>query len=140
MCTGPFYRNSQISFAQVTDGLSNTVFIGEHTSISDKTWVGVVPGSYSCPRNAARFPFTSCDNGATYVLCHSGPAANEPGIIHAPSFPTCHVCQMYAPWGSGGGYVLMGDGSVRYFPTTVNLNVWAAMSTCSRGEVVTFHD
>src|SRR5437763_6921857 len=29
----------------ITDGLSNTVFVGEHSSVlSNKTWVGVVPG------------------------------------------------------------------------------------------------
>jgi prepilin-type N-terminal cleavage/methylation domain-containing protein len=139
VATGPMYRNSRVRFADVTDGLSNSIFVGEHTTISDKTWVGVVPGSFSCPRDSSRFPFTACDHGATYVLCHSGPAMDEPGIIHGPSFPTCHVCQMYAPWTAGGGHILMGDGSVRYVATTVNLDVWAAMSSCALGEVVS-HD
>ena len=132
---GPLFRNSRVRIAEVTDGLSNTVFVGEHSTISDKTWVGVVPGSYSCPKDPLRFPFTECDHGSTYVLCHSGPAIDEPGIIHSPSFPTCHVCQMYAPWSGGGGYVLLGDGSVRYIATTINLDTWAAMSSCARGEV-----
>lgn len=135
ICSGPLYRNSRIRIAEVTDGLSNTVFVGEHTTISDKTWVGVVPGSSSCPRDPNRFPFTECDRAATYVLCHSGPSADEPGIVHAPSFPTCHVCQMYAPWSGGGGNVLMGDGSVRFVATTINLDTWAAMSSCAKGEV-----
>jgi prepilin-type N-terminal cleavage/methylation domain-containing protein len=135
LASGPLYRNSRVRMAEVTDGLSNTVFVGEHTTISDKTWVGVVPGSFSCPKDPLRFPFTQCDHGATYVLCHSGPAEDEPGIIHSPSFPTCHVCQMYAPWSGGGGYVLLGDGSVRYIATTVNLDTWAAMSSCAKSEV-----
>jgi len=139
LASGPLYRNSRVRIAEVTDGLSNTVFVGEHTTISDKTWVGVVPGSFSCPKDPLRFPFTECDHGATYVLCHSGPAADEPGIIHPPSFPTCHVCQMYAPWNGGGGYVLLGDGSVRFIATTINLNTWAAMSSCGYGEVFS-HD
>jgi prepilin-type N-terminal cleavage/methylation domain-containing protein len=136
LASGPLYRNSRVRIAEVTDGLSNTVFVGEHSTISDKTWVGVVPGSFSCPRDPQRFPFTECDHGSTYVLCHSGPAADEPGIIHSPSFPTCHVCQMYAPWSGGGGYILLGDGSVRYVATTINLDTWAAMSSCAKGEVV----
>ena len=135
IANGPLYRNSRVRMAEVTDGLSNTVFVGEHTTISDKTWVGVVPGSYSCPLDPSRFPFTECDHAATYVLCHSGPATDEPGVVHAPSFPTCHVCQMYAPWSGGGGNVLLGDGSVRYVPTTINLNTWAAMNSCAMGEV-----
>ena len=32
---GPFYRNSRLSVAGVTDGLSNTIFIGEHTARID---------------------------------------------------------------------------------------------------------
>ena len=136
VASGPFYRNSKTRLAEITDGLSHTVFIGEHTTISDKTWVGVVPSSESCPRDPQRFPFTTCDAAATFVLCHAGPAANEPGIIHPPSFPTCHVCQMYAPWAAGGGFVLIGDGSVRFVATEVNLDAWAAMCSVRGGEVV----
>ncbi len=131
---GPFYRNSKTRIAAVVDGLSNTAFVGEHTTISDKTWVGVVPGAEVCPNDPFRYPFTACDAAATLVLCHSGPAATEPGVVHPPSFPTCHVCQMYAPW--QGGNVLLGDGSVRFVPTSVNLNTWAALSSIHGGEVV----
>lgn len=133
VATGPFYRNSKVRMADVLDGLSNTAFIGEHTTISDKTWVGVVPGAEVCPIDPSRFPFTTCDRAATLVLCHSGPAASEPGIIHPPSFPTCHVCQMYAPW--QGGNVLFGDGSVRFIPVSVNLNTWAALSSINSGDI-----
>ncbi len=135
VASGPFYRNSRVRYGDISDGLSNTVMIGEHTTISDKTWVAVMPGSASCPIDPLRHPFTTCDDAATYVLAHSGPAATEPSVIHPPSFPTCHVCQMYSPWASGGGYVLLGDGSVRYIPTTINLDVWAAMCSIAGGEV-----
>lgn len=135
VASGPFFRNSRIRMADVTDGLSNTVFIGEHAVISDKTWVGVVPGASVCPLDPHRFPFTRCDAAATLVLCHSGPAAGEIDVIHPPNFPTCHVCQMYSPF-PGGANVLMGDGHVRFIPATINLNAWAALSSISKGEVV----
>lgn len=134
--SGPFFRNSRVRASDITDGLSNTVFVGEHSSISDKTWVAVVPDSISCPNNPQRYPFTQCDFAATYVLSHSGPSVIEPGIIHPPSFPTCHVCQMYAPWAGGGGLVLMGDGSVRFVPTTINVDTWAGLCTKSGSEVL----
>lgn len=130
---GPFFRNSKTKIAHVTDGLSNTVFVGEHTTVSDKTWVGVVPGAEACPIDPNRYPFTVCDRGATLVLCHSGPAALEPGVVHPPSFPTCHVCQMYAPW--PGGNVLFGDGTVRFISVSVNLNTWAALSSMRQGDI-----
>ena len=130
---GPFFRNSKVKIAHVTDGLSNTVFIGEHTTVSDKTWVGVVPGAEACPIDPNRYPFTVCDRAATLVLCHSGPAALEPGVVHPPSFPTCHVCQMYAPW--PGGNVLFGDGTVRFVSVSVNLNTWAALSSMNLEDI-----
>jgi len=134
VATGPFYRNSKVRIAHVTDGLSQTVFIGEHTTISDKTWVGVHPSAEVGPLDPNRHPFTEPDRPATLVLCHSGPAADEPGIVHPPSFPTCHVCQMYAPW-AGGGQVLFGDGHVQFISTRINLNTWAALSSMNLGDV-----
>lgn len=131
---GPFYRNSVVRIADVTDGLSTSVFVGEHTTISDKTWVAVHPDASVCPTDPNRYPFTACDRPATLVLCHSGPAATEPGVVHPPSFPTCHVCQMYAPW--NGGQVLFGDGHVQFIPTSINLNTWAALSSINMGDLV----
>jgi prepilin-type N-terminal cleavage/methylation domain-containing protein/prepilin-type processing-associated H-X9-DG protein len=132
--TGPFYRNSKVKSAHVTDGLSATVFVGEHTTISEKTWVGVHAAAEVAPIDANRFPFTEPDAACTLVLCHSGPAAAEPGIVHPPSFPTCHVCQMYAPWSASGANVLFGDGSVKFVSTRVNLATWAALSSMNLGD------
>lgn len=73
---GPFYRNSKTRFEEITDGLSQTIFLGEHSSLlSEKTWVGVVPGAFTHPS------FTSPENGpdaaATLVLVHAGPSGGE---------------------------------------------------------------
>jgi len=131
---GPFYRNSLLTVATVPDGLSNTLFMGEHSSIlSDKTWVGVVPGAVVCP--TPRFAFSTCDYAATLVLTHSGPAAGEGDVIHPPNARSCHVCQMYAEH-PGGANVLLGDGSVRFIKESINQRTWAAMATCRGGEVI----
>ena len=138
---GPMYRNSRTRAADVTDGLSNTVFIGEHSIVSDKTWVGVVPGADVCTIDPAKFPITSCDHAATLVNVHSGPATDEidpvTGFapIHPPNSPLCHVCQMYSPH-AGGAHILLGDGSVRFVSQFIHGPTWAALSSCRKSEVV----
>jgi prepilin-type N-terminal cleavage/methylation domain-containing protein/prepilin-type processing-associated H-X9-DG protein len=141
IANGPMYRNSKIRTADVTDGLSNTIFIGEHSIVSDKTWVGVVPGAEVCAIDPARFPMTTCDAAATLVNVHSGPAQDEidpvTGFapIHPPNSPLCHVCQMYSPH-AGGAHVLLGDGSVRFVSQFIHQPTWAALSSCRGNEVV----
>ena len=44
---GTFFQNSRIRFADILDGQSNTLLIGERSSRLDyATWVGAVPGAY----------------------------------------------------------------------------------------------
>lgn len=137
LSNGPLYRNSRIRAGDVTDGLSNTVFVGEHSStLSQKTWVGVVPGAFvhATPLFVGAVG-TTPDFAATLVLSHSGPAAGELNIIHPPNSPVCHVCQMYAEH-PGGANILLGDGSVRFISEFVHQPTWAAMCSRNGGEVV----
>lgn len=133
---GPMIRNGRVRFRDVTDGLSHTVFIGEHhPSLSDKTWVGVIPGSEVCANNPTRFPFTDCEDAATYLLTHSGPAANEGFVIHPPNSPEAHVCQMWSDH-PGGCNIALGDGSVRFISEFINQEIWAALCSMNGGETV----
>ncbi len=132
---GPLYRNSRTRAKDVTDGLSYTVFLGEHHPVlSSKTWVGVVPGAMVCP--TVEFAHSACDFAATLVQVHSGPSSSEmPPSIHPPNSPLCHVCQMYSEH-PGGCNVLMGDGSVRFIDEMIPQLLWAALSSCKKGEVI----
>jgi hypothetical protein len=134
---GPFYPNSGVRPAGVSDGLSNTVFLGEHSSIlSNKTWVGVVPGAVTPPRLDLR-PWPSENNAATCLVgAHSGPDTHDHPqvIIHAPNNPFGHTDEMWGEHGPGC-HVLMGDGAVRYASAFVNPDVWVAVSTRNGGEV-----
>jgi prepilin-type N-terminal cleavage/methylation domain-containing protein/prepilin-type processing-associated H-X9-DG protein len=139
---GPLYRNSRTRAADVPDGLSQTVFLGEHSSVlSNKTWVGVIPGANVCGNNTQKFPLTECDHAATLVNVHSGPASDEidpiTGFapIHPPNSPLCHVCQMYSEHPSGAN-VLLGDGSVRFISVFIHQPTWAALSSRGEGDTV----
>jgi prepilin-type N-terminal cleavage/methylation domain-containing protein len=134
---GPFYRNSKVTPAMVTDGLSNTIFLGEHTSsLSNKTWVGVVPGAVTPPRLDLK-PWPSENNGAGCLVgVHSGPDTHDHPevIIHAPNNPFGHTDQMHSDH-VGGAHVLLGDGSVRFISAFIDPTLWVALSTRDGGEV-----
>ena len=135
LADGPFFRNSATRHSQITDGLSNTVFMGEHTPmLSEKTWVGIIPGAAVCPK--PRFAFGGCDFAGNLVLSHSGPDPMEvPTVIHPPNSRLAHVDQMYANH-AGGAQVLLGDGSVRFIKETIHQPTWTAICNINGGEVV----
>ncbi len=136
---GPFFRNSRTRMRDVTDGTSNTIFLGEHSSkLSDKTWVGVVPGAFTHPRFST--PENGPDAAATLALIHAGPSGGELDItgfpiVHPVNFPTYHVGQMYSEH-VGGGHICLGDGSVRFVSENMDLLLWAELSSISEGEVI----
>ncbi len=135
---GPFYRNSETRIAEVTDGTSSSIFFGEHSSaLSDKTWVGVVPGAVVHPRLSS--PENGPDAAATLVLVHAGPSGGELDItgfpiIHPVNFPTFHVGQMFAEH-PGGGNICFGDGSVHFFNEDISLVTFAELSNVNEGEI-----
>ncbi|MFM1997722.1 MAG: Type secretion system protein precursor [Planctomycetota bacterium] len=133
LANGPLFRNSRMRPADVSDGLSRTVFVGEHSqALCQKTWAGVVPGAASHP--AATFRQSAgVEGAAALVLSHSGPAATEPGVIHAPNDPAAHCDQMFSEHPAGAN-VLFGDGSARLVAAAVDRGIWAAACSIAGGE------
>jgi prepilin-type N-terminal cleavage/methylation domain-containing protein/prepilin-type processing-associated H-X9-DG protein len=136
---GPFFRNSKTTLSDILDGTSNTLFAGEHSStLSDKSWAGVVPGARNHPRIFT--PENGHEGAGSLVLWHMGPSGGELDItgfpiIHPVNFPTLHVGQMFAEH-PGGGNTLYGDGSIQFMNQNIDLLVAAGLASMSEGEVV----
>lgn len=132
LANGPLFRNSMIRPGDVMDGLSQTVFIGEHSqALSQKSWAGVVPGGWS--QVDRTMSTASAGPGATFVLAHSGPTADGP--VHTPNDPSGHCDQMFSQHPAGSN-IAYGDAGVRFVAADVDPTIWAATCTIAGGEKV----
>jgi prepilin-type N-terminal cleavage/methylation domain-containing protein len=137
---GLFYRNSSNNTANVTDGTSNTIFVGERSSNhSPSTWTGAVtlgqtpawmaatpPSPFSPPPNPA---YDNADYGEALIFAHCNanhlPNADLP-LYDPDTFYSLHV---------GGVQFLMGDGSVRFISTYVDGYTYQHLATIAGSEV-----
>ena len=123
---GLFSRNSSTGFAEVTDGLSQTlaaserhngvytVAIGSHEHFDAETvWVGAVKEDPD-------------DDHAHTTLFQTS---------HPPTSPQMND-QDAASRHDGGTNFLLADGSVRFFKNSIHLKVYQALSSRAGGEVV----
>lgn len=130
--TGPLYRNSKVRPGDVLDGLSQTVFVGEHSqALSQKAWAGIVVGGSSQVDPA--LSAAPAGPAATLVLSHSGNPSS--GAVHVPNDPAGHCDQMFSQHPSGSN-VAFGDGSVRPVAADVDRTAWGAMCTIAGGEKI----
>jgi prepilin-type N-terminal cleavage/methylation domain-containing protein/prepilin-type processing-associated H-X9-DG protein len=134
---GTFYRGSFTKFTDITDGLSQTLCVGERsTNINlgrgQATWAGAVPGAtfWSCAPNPYDPDGGTCvrEDGSGMILGHTGEG-------HGPGDPYGDVNQFLSRHGRGS-YFLYCDGHVRYLRNEMNYQVYKALSTCAGGEIV----
>jgi len=109
---GAFFHNSFLPVATFTDGLGNTILLGERSSFTGyATWSGIPEGDECHP---ALLAGTSLVKYGRQGGHWSGFSSNHPG----------------------GGNFAMGDGSVHFFNDTIDMEVFQALSTRNGGEVV----
>jgi prepilin-type N-terminal cleavage/methylation domain-containing protein/prepilin-type processing-associated H-X9-DG protein len=138
---GLFFRNSHNRFADVLDGLSNTIFVGERSgNHSPSTWTGAVTGG-RCPAWMAIQPpspyspppgpaYDNADFNEALVLSHGN-------ATHVPSadFPIFDPDTFYSMHTGQGANFLFGDGSVHFLTSGINPNTFQYLCTIAGGEV-----
>ena len=146
---GMFWRNSNTRIADITDGLSNTLAVGERCSAhSPTTWTGAVTGA-RCPAWMATSPWTTpytapsacfdTGNGTPYDNADFDEALclGHGNFTHKPNsdnpFWDPDVFWSFHP---GGCNFLFGDGSVRFLKTGINPRSYQYLMTRGGGEVI----
>lgn len=133
---GVFHRNSRVRVADITDGTSHTIGIGERmTRIAESSWVGVVPGQhvvYNQTRPPRQF------QPPTDPPCHKWRPPITAILVHArsgaPNGPTSSPSSFHGPHPAGCNFLLM-DGSTRVITDSVGLEVFRALCTRNGGEI-----
>jgi prepilin-type N-terminal cleavage/methylation domain-containing protein/prepilin-type processing-associated H-X9-DG protein len=130
---GIFYRNSKTRIADITDGTSNTLMVGERSSrIAYSSWTGALTGSEVQPNAPTQY-----GNGSAGVLClgHIGYASD----LHTPNNPLNRV-EDFSSRHTGGVNFVFADGSVHFIPDSIDPVVWHALGTRAGGEPIPSFD
>jgi prepilin-type N-terminal cleavage/methylation domain-containing protein/prepilin-type processing-associated H-X9-DG protein len=140
-----FGHRGNINMATITDGSSNTVFIGEVLQgelydIRGVMWSSVSGGASFMTRftpNGLK-DYLNQVNGNDYMNNKGLFCVSEP-VFQLPCIDANSDNNAFAGARSrhaGGINVMLGDGSVRFVKNTINANVWIALNTIGSGEVI----
>ena len=115
-CSGIFWRNSYQwanRFDRMRDGKSNTLMIGE--DLPEFNWHSM-------------WTYANADSSSTAVPLNYMPEPNDPSQWwERRSFRSLHP---------GGALFCFADGSMRFLPESIALDIYRALSTRNGGEVV----
>jgi prepilin-type N-terminal cleavage/methylation domain-containing protein/prepilin-type processing-associated H-X9-DG protein len=128
---GMFFRNSRTRIADVTDGLSNTLAVGEKAAAKTMaTWVGVIPGAtWRSANDVANYGGVPSNIAAAKVLghaCRQHPPSADAGV--AEDFSSPHI---------NGVNMLFADGSVHAVRSGVSMSVYPFTASIADGLALT---
>ena len=127
---GVFFRNSQIAFRDITDGLSQTLAVGERSHfLGPATWTGSVTGALLYDGDGDMVGTPVVETGPGMVLGHSGEGAGPGANRSEPN-------QFYSLHPGRGVNFLFADGHVAFLKATMNYKTYVALSTRSGNEVI----
>ena len=143
---GLLSKTDKVQLTDVTDGLSNTIYLTESAGKPNVYLNGKLVGTAPAVRvNGGGWARPASDIPRLLGLAQDG-FSDGPGGINVvngiaqtaypdPAFGTDGTGQIYS-FHTGGTNALFGDGSVRYIKQTVSLRTLAALITRNGGEVV----
>ena len=124
---GLFYRNSAVAPRDITDGMSQTLAVGERGHrLGQATWTGAIPGAVLFPDDNDGIGYPRAEDAPGMILGHAG------GRL-GPGDPGGEVNQFYSRH-PGGVNFLFADGSVRFLKTAMNYPTFRALATRAGGE------
>ncbi|MBI1249680.1 DUF1559 domain-containing protein [bacterium] len=133
---GTLYGGSHIRFADITDGTTNTVVVGE--SWTNPSYVkdgqGMDYWQFGCPQSGGWDPIPGDKGGTEYsegvgstwpkINAHLDPT--QPGVIMELAFGSYHP---------GGAQFTLGDGSVRFIAETVDIVTYRGLGSRNGHEI-----
>lgn len=129
---GAFFRNSHTRFADIRDGTSTTLAVGERGSIlAQAPWAGAITSGTIRTNPESTTFLVSIEEAPVMVLARTLPDLLNPNYGEVYNF--------YSPHPSLGIFLFV-DGSVRNLRYGLSDFVWEAIATISGGETISQSD
>jgi len=139
---GILYRNSKVRIADITDGLSNTMLVGERTHRhrfitgqsevqAHSTWYAAIPGVVRSAGMAAMPMMT--EGPGSLVLGHVG--QDSPTVMHHSPNTTNHIVN-FSSLHPQGIHFVMADGSVHFLSENVEYDTFRWLGIRNDGKVI----
>ncbi len=128
---GMFCRNTPVRMADVPDGTSHTLFVGERSmNLASATWTGSVTGGQVPPRTNGPSGFGP-EGAPVLILGHTGDVYDDPP--HTPNNHVNHVDDFWSRHTTGANFLYV-DGSVHSITDSIDPRVWWALGTRAGNE------
>lgn len=127
---GVFFRNSKIAFQDITDGLSQTIVVGERSHrLGEATWTGSVTGALLAGDPSDGVGQMVPEHGSGMTLGHVGER-------RGPGDPRSDANQFFSRHSGGGVQFLFADGHVSFLAPSFDYRTYLALATRAGGESV----